>query len=59
MWCYNDGVKYDLKMIMILEILKIIKVYKDFFFMNYCIWCYCYISIWVIYDEYVSMMNFS
>lgn len=31
MWCYNDGVKYDLKMIMILEILKIIKVYKDFF----------------------------
>lgn len=35
MWCYNDGVKYDLKMIMILEILKIIKVYKDFFFMNY------------------------
>lgn len=31
MWCHNDGVKYDLKMIMISEILKIIKVHKDFF----------------------------
>lgn len=33
-WCHYNGVKYDLKMIMMSEILKIIKIHKDFY-MNY------------------------
>lgn len=30
MWCHNNGVEYDWNMIMMSEILKIIKIYKDF-----------------------------